>query len=212
MDQLPLVLLLQIAEYSVDTWRALVFSHPRVGRWSLQPEYQKHIQRIHTQCIEYRQPDDWIIREYKLCNKRHNVDGPAIEVLDGTKMWYQHGLLHRSDDLPALEQSCGSKGWWLCGKLHRDNDLPAIKWSDGTRMWHRYGKLHRDNDLPAYEGKDGTKKWYQNGLLHRDGDSPAVEKSDGTKEWWVNGKRHRDNNLPAVEKCEWWTGGNNNIY
>ena len=85
MDQLPLVLLLKIAEESIDTWRSFVLAHPRVGRWSLQPEYQKYIQRKYTQCIGYQHRRDGIIREYKLCGKIHNIDGPAVEWAHGEK-------------------------------------------------------------------------------------------------------------------------------
>ena len=118
MDQLPLVLLLQIAEESTDTWKSFVLAHPRVGRWSLQPEYQKYIQRRFTRCIEYQHRYDGIIREYYLVNnKLHNVDGPAVERADGTKEWYKNG------------------------KRHRDGNLPAIEWSDGTKMWGKNGTL-----------------------------------------------------------------------
>ena len=164
MDQLPLVLLLKIAEDSLDTWKSFVLAHPRVGRWSLQPEYQKHIQRKYTRCVEYQQHKDGIIREYKLCNKLHNVDGPAIEYLHGTREWYKHGL------------------------LHRDDDLPAVEFLNGTKHWYQNSKCHRDGDLPAIEYVSGSKYWYKNGELHRDGDLPAIERVDGTKEWWVNGK------------------------
>ena len=83
MDELPLALLLRITEDSVETWKALVLSVPIVGRYSLNPEYQRRF----TQCIEYNPDKYGIIREHKLCNELHNVDGPAVEHKSGTKAW-----------------------------------------------------------------------------------------------------------------------------
>ena len=206
MDQLPLVILLQIAEDSVETWKSLVFAHPRVGRWSLQPEYQKYIQRRYTKCIKYlpneEEEDEVIIRgyklcskwhymddaviEYKLCGKWHNVDDAAIEYKNGTKEWYKHGLLHREGDLPSIEDSNGTKEWYKHGLKHRDGDLPAVIHPNGTKCWYWNDKYHRDGDLPATECF-GTKCWFKNGKRHRDGDLPAIEKLDGTKEWFKNG-------------------------
>ena len=187
MDQLPLVLLLKIAEESVSSWKSFVFAHPRVGRWSLNPEYQKYIQRRFTQCFEYKSEGNIIVREYKLCNKRHNLDDPAIEYKGGTKMWYRHGKIHRNGDLPAIDNSYGTKEWYINGERHRNGDLPAIEYSNGDKYWYENGLLHRNEDLPAVEFRDGTKKWYRDGKLHRDGDLPAIQFGDGTEMWFRNG-------------------------
>ena len=45
---------------------------------------------------------------------RHRVDGPAIEYVDGTKVWYVNGKSHRIDG-PAFEYSDGSKHWYING-------------------------------------------------------------------------------------------------
>ena len=209
MNKLPLVLLLQIAEDSVETWRSLTVAHPRVGRWSLNPEYQKYIQRRFTKCVEYPDEDEEedrdegeeedrdegdkeddeeeIIREYKLCGKWHNVDDAAIEYKDGTKEWYKHGELHRDDDFPAVEDADGNKEWYKNGKRHREGDLPAIEDEDGNKEWYKNGQRHRDEDLPAIEDEDGNKCWYKNGTRHREGELPAVETSNGFKIWYTEG-------------------------
>ena len=193
MDQLPLVLLLRIAEDSVDAWRSFVLAHPRIGKWSLQPEYQKYIQRRFTLCIEYQPESCGVIREYKLCNKIHNVDGPAVEDTDGYKYWYKNGQLHRDGDLPAIERSDKYKAWYQNGKRHRDGDLPAVEkigWDNEIiKSWYKNGLRHRDGDLPAVDKSDGTKEWYKNGKRHRDGNSPAVKLPSGYKEWYNEGKR-----------------------
>ena len=76
---------------------------------------------------------------------------------DGSKMWYLHGRLHRTDG-PAIEYADGSKEWRLHGKLHR-TDGPAVEWADGTKQWYVHGKLHR-TDGPAVEWADGSKEWW----------------------------------------------------
>lgn len=45
----------------------------------------------------------------------HRVDGPAVEFVDGTELWYQHGLRHRTDG-PAIVRANGVRRWFLYGK------------------------------------------------------------------------------------------------
>ena len=49
-----------------------------------------------------------------LNDKRHRVDGPAIECADGNKYWYLNDKLHRVDG-PAIECANGDKYWYLDG-------------------------------------------------------------------------------------------------
>lgn len=116
----------------------------------------------------------------------HRDNGPAEEYADGTKEWYQNGILHR-DNGPARENSNGTY-WFKHGEHHRD-DGPAIERADG-KYWYQDGILHRV-DGPAVVKEDGTQEWYQNGEYHRE-DGPAVENSDGTKLWYLNGVRQQD--------------------
>ena len=107
---------------------------------------------------------------------------------DGAKFWYlpSRGRIyyHRLDG-PALELSNGTKQWWTNGKLHR-SDGPAVEYKNGSKWWYVDGKLHR-LDGPAVDYEDGSKWWYVDGKQHRL-DGPAVEFASGTKEWWINGK------------------------
>ena len=73
---------------------------------------------------------------YKLNNKLHREDGPAIEYLNG------------------------DKEWWINGNLHRE-DGPAIEWYDGDEFWYKNGKSHRE-DGPAIEYLNGIKEWWLN--------------------------------------------------
>ena len=71
-------------------------------------------------------------------DKRHRLDGPAIERADGTKYWYQNDKLHRIDG-PAIEQADGTKYWYQNYKLHRV-DGPAVEGADGVKGWCLNGK------------------------------------------------------------------------
>ena len=50
-------------------------------------------------------------RFYYLDDKSHRLDGPAREWNDGTKSWWQNGVLHRIDG-PAIEYLNGIKYWY----------------------------------------------------------------------------------------------------
>jgi hypothetical protein len=105
---------------------------------------------------------------------------------DKTIRWYNDkGELHRLDG-PAIEMADGSKEWYVDGKVHR-LDGPAFEYADGHKAWYIDGKLHR-LDGPAIESANVYKAWYVNGKLHHL-DGPAVECADGSKSWWVNDKK-----------------------
>ena len=59
-------------------------------------------------------------KRYYLNNKRHRVDGPAVEHTDGSKWWFLNGELHRVDG-PAVEWSNGNKYWYLNGKEYTED-------------------------------------------------------------------------------------------
>jgi hypothetical protein len=64
----------------------------------------------------------------------HRVDGPAVEYVDGHKVWYQHGKRHR-DDGPAMEWVSGAKSWYLNDiYLSFDEWLPKVKMSDEDKV------------------------------------------------------------------------------
>lgn len=51
---------------------------------------------------------------YNSRNQSHRMYGPAIEYVNGTRIWYQNGLLHREDG-PAIEWFHGTKEYWIEG-------------------------------------------------------------------------------------------------
>ena len=75
---------------------------------------------------------------YNTAGLWHRENGPAIELADNSKYWYQNGHLHRTDG-------------------------PAIEWANGDRYWCQNGRLHR-TDGPAIEHFDGYREWWCNGV------------------------------------------------
>jgi hypothetical protein len=108
--------------------------------------------------IEHNGNTTWCDADGRL----HRDDGPALEYVDGTKIWYQHGMKHRDDG-------------------------PAFISADGDNEWHQHGMLHRV-DGPAVIDADGLKEWWQHGKLHRD-DGPAVIYAHGNNYWFLRGKK-----------------------
>ena len=45
-------------------------------------------------------------------DKLHREDGPALELVSGTKYWYINGKRHRIDG-PAIEWVDGHKSWYI---------------------------------------------------------------------------------------------------
>ena len=78
----------------------------------------------------------------------------------GNKEWRLNDKLHRENG-PAVEWGNGSKSWWVKGELHRENG-PSLEWSNGYRAWFLNGIRHRVNG-PAREDVSGNKEWWLNG-------------------------------------------------
>jgi len=82
---------------------------------------------------------------------------------DGDKYYYlnqEMRILHREDG-PAVELVNGTKKWYINGKLHRENG-PALMFSNGTKEWYCHGKLHRSIG-PAVEYANGRTEFWRNG-------------------------------------------------
>jgi hypothetical protein len=58
-------------------------------------KYKDHSGNIQESIVEIKS------ELWKVDGKFHRADGPAMELYDGTKKWYQHGQLHRVDG-PAV--------------------------------------------------------------------------------------------------------------
>jgi hypothetical protein len=112
----------------------------------------------------------------------------------GTKEWRLNDRLHRTDG-PAIEWANGTKMWWQNDQRHR-TDGPAIEYVDGRKEWWQNGHLHR-TDGPAIERASGTKEWWQNGQRHRV-DGPAAEWADGDRAWYLHGTRYNPAGPPPV--------------
>ena len=117
-----------------------------------------------------------------------------LTVAINDKIWFSHGMIHRSNGLPAAVLN-NRTYYFVNNQLHRDNGPAKI--TSNHMIWCKHGKRHRDNDLPAYiDTGIGYSAWYQDGKKHRDNDLPA-EISDTWHKYYKHGDLHRDNG-PAV--------------
>jgi hypothetical protein len=119
---------------------------------------------------------------WMLGGKLHRADKPAINHLEGTQYWWEHGNLYRTRTAFGQE------------KYFELNPWPPIIEPNETILLNHH-RLHRVGG-PAFIKPDGTKHWYQHGKLHRD-DGPAVEIPNGICQWWLNNRRVDEGDLPA---------------
>ena len=70
--------------------------------------------------------EDGTIRWYKdaNCKVYHRVGGPAVEVANCGKYWFQNGRRHRTDG-PAVEYANGDVEFWLNGKSLTEEEFLA---------------------------------------------------------------------------------------
>jgi hypothetical protein len=74
----------------------------------------------------------------------HREDGPAVEYISGTKIWYFQGKYHREDG-PAIEYINGDKSWYIYGNPHRE-DGPAIENAE-YKNWYLEGNIIKEKDF-----------------------------------------------------------------
>jgi hypothetical protein len=74
----------------------------------------------------------------------HRKDGPAVEFVNGTKVWMRFGELHREDG-PAMEHATGDVEYYQRGMCHRV-DGPAVEFYDGyVEWWYEDTKVMADS-------------------------------------------------------------------
>lgn len=96
-----------------------------------------------------KESDDAGNAYFKRDGELHREDGPAVELADGTRMWFQNGERHRVDG-PAIEHADGSRHWYQNNVLHRNRGA-AIEDADGTRNWYHHGNLIALDDKAGFE-------------------------------------------------------------
>jgi hypothetical protein len=195
MSLIPLEILHKIASYNVESYRALLAI----------PAFARSVGREYPVYGHYEKIVDYMIRfgyrvkiseseiSWYLNGRLHRIDGPAVVTVTGTKIWYQHGVKHRSFGgidmyFPTVKYSNGNREWWYRGQRHRDGS-PAIINADGHKEWYLYGELHSQDDRPAIKRTSGDKEWYCHGRRHRSGNKPAMVFADGTKAYYYDGKK-----------------------
>jgi len=118
---------------------------------------------------------------------RNNKFTGCVQLVNGTKEWYNNGQLHRKGG-PAIIDADGGEEWYENGQLHREGG-PAIIDADGGEEWYENGQRHREGG-PAIVNKYGPEWWFR-GRLHRT-DGPAVIRVlTGRKQWWEDGELRR---------------------
>jgi hypothetical protein len=55
----------------------------------------------------------------------HRIDGPAVELVTGSKFWFVDDKLHRLDG-PAIECADGDKEWYVEGKKLTEREFNAL--------------------------------------------------------------------------------------
>jgi len=97
----------------------------------------------------------------------HRLNGPAIELDTGTKIWLLNNKTHRYRG-PAEEYADGRRTWYYYGQpyryySHASPDLVSAVRGVSERVWgDKDGKIHRAEE-PAIERDDGRKKWFMHG-------------------------------------------------
>lgn len=116
------------------------------------------------------------VNEYSTCwrlNNKYHRDGdlPAIEYINGAKVWYQYGKQHRDGDMPAYENVDGYKSWWQHGERHRVAG-PAVEYVDGEVEYWLDGELvtkeeHQRRTQPSELIKEMTMAQLEAQLGHK---------------------------------------------
>ncbi len=88
-------------------------------------------------------------------NQLHRIDGPAIERVNGDKLWYENGKRHRLNG-PAIEDINGDKYWYQNGLLHR-LDGPAVECVHGNKYFWINGHNLTENEFNNQRTADFTK-------------------------------------------------------
>lgn len=103
----------------------------------------------------------------------HKDDGPAIELVNGTKIWYKNGKLR--EDEYSIEYLDGTKEWRKCKYISPQTINNSSKSIIGYKINIEYnvvspsiyGILHRGGDKPAIINSDGTETYYYDGSIYK---------------------------------------------
>ena len=78
-----------------------------------------------------------------------------VEWMNGTRMWYANGKLHRIDG-PAIEWANGAREWYEDGLRGRMNG-PALVCANGNKLWTRRDLFYKNRfQIGLYVQCDAT--------------------------------------------------------
>ena len=154
-----LFIMREIARWDRSVWILFSLLNKEMNRYFNVLRYE------YEMCFRVKKIDEYKTC-YKLDEKRHRTDGPAVVWYNGDKSWWLNGKRHRLDG-PAIIHNDGSEEWYANGNFHR-LDGPAVIWLNHNCYWYKNGRLHR-LDGPAIEYVNEADKkfnqWYIDGKL-----------------------------------------------
>ena len=86
------------------------------------------------------------IRWYNEQGQLHREGDPAIECVDGSKVWYLNGKLH-CEDGPAIKDAYGSKWWFLNGEELTEAQFNARKHTCDGKVVEIDGKKYKLQEI-----------------------------------------------------------------
>jgi hypothetical protein len=134
-SELPLDVVLLIAEYSPTTWWCLVRADPQLGRYTDRNIPCSLQDKFTSRKVDYVTMSSGLCRRVSYClpnglpHRGNNL--PAVVYENGLKKWYVNGLLHRYES-PAVFHRGHIEKWYNCGKLNRFHNKPTIRILKGT--------------------------------------------------------------------------------
>ena len=123
-------ILKEIARWDKQVWKLFSLLNREMNEYFciLGREYELNFRRIDKNEIGIY---------YKLDDKCHRSDGPAMIYNDGSEFWFVNGKLHRLDGSAVIRKN-NYNGWYKNGKLHR-LDGPAIEYyKDDMKINNRW--------------------------------------------------------------------------
>lgn len=139
------------------------------------------------------------IKTWWVNDKRHRIDGPAIEFADGYKEYWVNGKQYSKDDWEydyKPRKVARKHAFYMSQRVYEDTNCelhhlfkPAKITHNGTKQWWKHGLLHRIGGPALESDNDDAYAYYFEGDLHNI-DGPARSDGNGHEEYWIDGKQY----------------------
>jgi hypothetical protein len=94
-------------------------------------------------------------------------DQPAIEYFEGTKIWMDHGIMHRDESCGPAFQSKNKLEYYKNGKLHCDQG-PAVIYMSCYELIIDLNNLDPDHKPPNYNIDPPICCYYKDGIFQKE--------------------------------------------